>query len=645
MSSVQKEHGEGTLGNAFSIWFTSNILNEDEDRAANEYYIGASKDDKLDIGICDDEHELITLVQCKFPQTEGIGKYGSDDVEEILTAKKRITDFPDRGNHKRQEFAKKFQFHQKDKPLKLIIAGFGTFNTDAKKYAIQNGVEIFDFKKIKERWTYLRGSAPADIPELVSMRIKEGKFFDVTTEDYEMFSFLVPIEDIHTIVTKYQDGIFEENLRYKLAEKSKTLIGKSIMETIKSNPQKLAVMNNGLTMTCGEMKPSDNAITLIQPQIVNGCQTSWAIFDVLSEMQEADDLGDLSKAYVPVRVIKTLDHALVKEVTKATNTQNPISPRDQHSKDEFQKDIDAEFNQQNPKILYLHRDGQLAKIVRENKQSYYRIKGRLYRTIDNVHTGQIYLALLGKPNSSRNEKRMIFGNERYNNTIFNYRSVAKDRFANDELNLTPDSVFLKTGDISFFIDDILFGFAIFRLSTALADIYAKKLDLYSEQEKKTDRVYSVLSNKLDFLTKWQYYCVAGINYVAHNMPKYAKIEEKSLREHLVGKSSGEDVNVWWSKHLSQKFKINNNKYEYTLLDGEAPSEQYRLFSIWTMSLVEYIKELVEEDMGENKWKSSRAFLDLKTDTYDRFIRKIDDTLMSPKQRGIDFPLPEDMLSK
>lgn len=638
VTEIKDAYGLNNLGNAFSLWFAINVLGEDEDKSAEEYFIGCSRDEKLDLGICDEDHDLIFLVQCKYSEDGEKQHYNKDIVDEIIAAERRLIDSPSTGNDKRKAFAQIFNpmVKNKEKPVLKIAAIFGDLSDSSgvQAYANNTGVEIYDFNRIKDMCTYLRGAAPSKRPETMSLGVPSGKFIKMQTPTYELYSFLCPIKYVYYAVKEYKDGIFEENLRYRLVEKTKSKIGQEIKKTILVNPEKLAVMNNGITITCVRMDDlKDGIFTPVNPQIVNGCQTSWAIYDVGKDL-ERDKLMEEYPAVVPVRVIKSMDPDLVKDITLATNNQNPIGERDLHSKDQIQKDIHSAFNDFNPKILYLYREGQLDQVGRENKLHNYRIRGKNYRTIENTHAGQIYLALMGKPNLSRNEKRKIFSSPSYYNSIFNYQLPMDARFNNADLAITPQNIFMKSGKMGYFIDDTLFGFALFKLSSAFSHMYKKKLDLYEEGERPSDSTYNILINQMDFLTKWQYYHVAAIYHIVHTIAR-GDTDQSKLKEALVGT----DIDAWWAKKAYESFTINADKTRPIILDENAPSTKYKLFSLWSATLTELMREMVKNDTDQNKWKSSRSFLDLQTDTYGRFLSKINDILNKPAHmRNVYFPI-------
>jgi|GEM_PF-6106678 len=62
--------------------------------------------------------------------------------------------------------------------------------------------------------------------------------------------------------------LFEDNVRDFQGE---TRVNKEILETLTKQPKHFALMNNGVTITCSELRSSNRKINITNPRIVNGC--------------------------------------------------------------------------------------------------------------------------------------------------------------------------------------------------------------------------------------------------------------------------------------------------------------------------------------------------------------------------------------
>ncbi len=627
LEEIRRNFGYERSGDQFAVWFAINVLQEEESKVIREYILGGSGELQTDIGICDDDHEVNFVIQCKYTENPREETFSRALINEVLTAMRSLNEEPTKGNKRRQEFAKRL--NESTKPTRKIAVGFGRFAQDARNYAMENGVEIYDFQKIKQRYMYSQMPIPVEIPQAVSFNVSSDSVIEESGEGFKAYTFLADAKDLFEAVNDYADGLFEENLRYRLVGAAKSKIGKAIKDTICNQPGELCILNNGITLTTNGVHPAPEKLTAYEPQVVNGCQTCWAIYDACNELQQASRLDTLrSKVYV--KLIKTDDKDLIVRVAKASNTQNPISERDRLSTDPLQKEkFFHAFDHYDPPILYEYRDGLRSEYERRGAIGRYKvpgIRGRCYRKIDNRQCGQLYLALLGSPHLCKSQKKQIFENDGYYKTIFDYTLPAPQRFKNDEIGITPEMVTLRTENIEYFVEDTVFAYGIYKLAEAFEEKYYEKLGLYDEAEKETSTIYEILASKHDFLTKWHYYVVAAINYVVEKL-KSNNDERTSLRKALIGS----DLNRIWHKNLAQAFDLNQNKDIFVILNEETPSTEFPLFARWIISLTQLMYKLVSEKMGDPDWKSMRNFLDLNSNTFSDFKYKIDEKIGGPRQ--------------
>ena len=634
MKEIRERRGVRSKGNQFAIWFLTKILREPESKAEGEYHIGGGGDDKIDIGICDDEHQLAVVGQCKFTGKAFKAKpYNKDLVDEVLAAIRRIEKSPGTGSSQRIEFVKRWV--ATDKPCRRLAIAFGRFSEDAHEYALRNDVEIYDYEKIKQRYHYLESTIAGKEPELIEFMLQKTEeshtdapqtLLDISSiakekgKGFEVYAFFADIKDIYGAVAKYQDDLFQENLRGRLEGKTKGAIGDAIEDTIRLTPERLCILNNGITIMCTEIRVSDRKIQLILPQIVNGCQTSWSIYDVYNDYQKANKLEELDNASIHVKVIRTIEGTLQEETRTATNQQNPISKRDIYSKDRHQTELFLAFQKYNPPILWDYKEGLQGILKRRNELSLYRIVSTRYRRIRNGEAGQLFLALLGKPYLSKNKKGKIF-TEKFYRTIFHYDLLEETRFNNEDIGIIPKIVKLKSGNITTFVEDILFAFGISKLAGAYGELYRKKMKRYDPKDESV--IYGNLVD-CEFLKYWEFYVVSTFNHIINRLAKDDE-EVKLLRTALIGT----DINNLWDPGLHSFFKLNKYKNKYLLLDERAPSPEYPLFAKWIQSLSLLVLKLMQKEKEEDPQLKARTFIDLRSETYVQLFSIIETILGGP----------------
>lgn len=150
--------------------------------------------------------------------------------------------------------------------------------------------------------------------------------------------------ELKKILTTETDGLirkslFDDNVRDYQGDNS---INSEINETINSEPQKFALLNNGITIVCEEYIPSNRQITLKNPQIVNGCQTSHVIF----HNSGSNDI--LSRVPIVIKLISTNDSEITNQIVRGTNRQNIVLDEAFETTKKFHKDLEEFINSLSP---------------------------------------------------------------------------------------------------------------------------------------------------------------------------------------------------------------------------------------------------------------------------------------------------------
>lgn len=129
-------------------------------------------------------------------------------------------------------------------------------------------------------------------------------------------------------------SLFEANVRnYQGA----TQVNDEIRRTLADRwPEDFWWLNNGITIVAGR-KPmqTGKTLTIEDPQIVNGLQTSREVFQYFKTANT-----DGEDREILVRVISPETPESRDRVIKATNSQNPISPASLRATDKIQRDIE-----------------------------------------------------------------------------------------------------------------------------------------------------------------------------------------------------------------------------------------------------------------------------------------------------------------
>ncbi len=225
--------------------------------------------------------------------------------------------------------------------------------------------------------------------------------------------------------------LFEPNVRCNI---NVSKVNAAIRETIKSHQgrEEFRILNNGITIVCKNyQKPSRNkpVFRVTQPGIINGLQTVFAISEAYEKLQPADRTHFEENCFVLVRLLQ--EHAVkdVYRLVRATNTQNPMQPRNLVSNNPEQvlfEKIFAEIG-----WFYERKQGAweaFAADPRRWRSLPNRTKDMFQfsigtgrprvRRVDNEILGQAWLSFIGYSEDAVHRKREIFGNDKWYDFIF-----------------------------------------------------------------------------------------------------------------------------------------------------------------------------------------------------------------------------------
>lgn len=189
------------------------------------------------------------------------------------------------------------------------------------------------------------------------------------------------------------DSLFEDNIRLYLGEDN-DINRKILMTALSAENSHFWYLNNGITIVCDRMeyqpRSANPKVKMLNPQIVNGGQTSHALFEAARS-----DIGRIYDVKLLVRVIETGDRSFTNRIAEATNSQTPIRSRDIRSNDSIQVRIENALIGHG--YFYERKNDQHIEQPAESR-------------IDAVKLGQIILAyVLREPDRAKTSSNKIFG--------------------------------------------------------------------------------------------------------------------------------------------------------------------------------------------------------------------------------------------
>lgn len=218
-------------------------------------------------------------------------------------------------------------------------------------------------------------------------------------------------------------SIFESNVR---DYQGSVVVNTGIKNTLSNkNSDNFWYLNNGVTIITPKAVSAGKQLTIEDPQIVNGLQTSHEIYRYFSELEEPKP----DERSILVRIICEQDEEARDRIIRATNSQTSIPPASLRSSDEIHRNIED----------FLKANG----YYYDRKKNYYKNQGMpLGKIISIPYMAQAMMSItLLKPDSARARPSTLLNSEK------EYRKI----FSLD----TPIDVYLKVVQIMKGVENFL----------------------------------------------------------------------------------------------------------------------------------------------------------------------------------------------
>ena len=142
-------------------------------------------------------------------------------------------------------------------------------------------------------------------------------------------------------------NLFEDNVRYFQGH---NVINAEIQATLR-NPEKqeeFSILNNGVTIVAKEMRRMGNSFTLSGFQVINGCQTSFVLYENRAKLSD--------QSCIVLKIISTNDKNITDSIVKTTNRQTPVLNEAFETLRDFHKNLELAYESYDKKDrLYYER--------------------------------------------------------------------------------------------------------------------------------------------------------------------------------------------------------------------------------------------------------------------------------------------------
>lgn len=314
--------------------------------------------DGIHISEVDDGEFAVTIFQGKYKVKDlrGIANFPENGVQKAVNTVATLFD-P----------AKKIELNNKIAPkveeirslvrdgyipsVRVVLCNNGTkWNEQAQNWIAQSG-----FTEDQVTWIHYNHDSIVSVLQRKkavddSIRL-EGK---AVIEDFSFRRVLVgkvAVTEIAELFNRHNDLLLERNIRRYLGLHSNR-VNAAIHETLVNEQKRdnFYFFNNGITMICRKFRHNalqgeNYQLKLEGMQIINGGQTCKTIQQTLyppSSRQQQLFEESFGNVYVLLRIYELSedDQDFVRDITYATNSQNPVDLRDLRSNDEIQRQLE-----------------------------------------------------------------------------------------------------------------------------------------------------------------------------------------------------------------------------------------------------------------------------------------------------------------
>lgn len=398
---------------AFAVWFAKTELELDDYDAFDALSVEGPNEKGMDVFSVDQLNQRIVIAQCKYSETRS--HYPSTkDLSALLTCVNWLESpgaLESEGRSELLAAAREYkEAMEKGYSVQLWFVYCGRRDENIEK-------EIRVFNQNKDNFDKNRKAIHCDIGLLESIYQEiEGQSRRIPYGETKVDSQRIQVKGafgrgIVTTITgpalvslyeSHGDDLFARNVRGWLGAR-KGSVNASIIDTVDAENERgrFWAYNNGITIVCDKYNHRRGKLRLWNFSIVNGCQTTVALFRT-KDSSLSPNISLLLRVISPPREI-------IDSIIRFTNSQNTIRRWDLVSQDRTQKKLQTDFGKLHRAVYYVLRRGDWRSLSAEERSKYcMRIRHDLL--------AQYMAAFKGLAVIAYKEKGLLF--DKYYDTVF-----------------------------------------------------------------------------------------------------------------------------------------------------------------------------------------------------------------------------------
>lgn len=327
----------------FNFWVLEKIFYMDGDIIFDN--ITDNSDHGIDCYYFDEETKDLYLIQNKFYNTES-----NVNIQEIENFLKTPLQYLNANKYTRNVDLQTLYNNNKDSEEFTVHLQFIVTNNNSEKSVNISNV----FKKFNQN--------NKNKAEFITLEILKNKYFNFTGESRKSFTtdfetinkgtslninkdeydidlnlnarfIMTKVSYIYKLIKKSKEHkypLFDENIRDYLGQ---NVVNKKIKTTLinEEDRKNFFYYNNGITIVCEDfgkfrVTTEGSKFEVNNPQIVNGCQTSSTIYEVLNDYEEVEE--QFKDSFVMVKLLKIEKNSnLLNNIVLYNNSQNKVDEK------------------------------------------------------------------------------------------------------------------------------------------------------------------------------------------------------------------------------------------------------------------------------------------------------------------------------
>ncbi len=387
---------------AFIHLFLKGNFNLLDFKERENFVTDGADDGGIDAYYIDKINKKVYIIQSKFRTNDNNFEEREITFEELL--KMDITEILEGNEFDAQDtaYCSKIKQLQRDvnqtegiaryKNIVVILANIKNI-TPAQLKKLTGGfdVSIFNYEQVYKKLlfpivsgTYYNKDEIHISINLLGKSSNENVTYNVKTEygECDITVLFVPVSEVARIVYQFKNSILKYNPRSYLEMQNNTINHNIYNSIVGKTTNDFALLNNGITLLSSETninnkvgKKDEAQLIVMNPQIINGGQTSYTLSRIYEEIlnnKESEDVFKNKEVLLKIITLSDLSeeidseqHKLIESISKSTNNQSLVKEADRRSNDGVQLVLQEEiYNTYG--LYYERKKGEFADGVKNN---------------------------------------------------------------------------------------------------------------------------------------------------------------------------------------------------------------------------------------------------------------------------------------